>query len=100
MGMTYILHEGEHADSFCEQLIVSLPVDTLTVRELPRGASNISKLYIERPQELDLYTAVTEALRANVDWDLWSSVVALDVDPNTAAAVAPTQWCRATLADV
>jgi hypothetical protein len=90
MGLTYILRNGDLADSFCERLTGALPADTLAVRQLPCRGSNISKLYIERPQEPDLYSTVTATLRAKVPWDLWSSVITLDIDPKTAEAIAPT----------
>lgn len=99
MDMTYSLHDRDvadrlRADRLCEELIAALPADILTIRELPRDASNVSKLYIERAQESDLYTTVTDALRAKVPWDLWSSVITLDVDPKTAAAVVPAPLFR------
>jgi hypothetical protein len=68
--LTYTLRNGDLADSFCERLTGALPANTLTARQSPCKGSNIWKLYIERPQEPDLYTTVTDTLRAKVPWDL------------------------------
>jgi hypothetical protein len=87
MGMTYYLEDCAEQDAFCDALVAALPDDVMVTRQPKRKGRNVASLYLERSG--DLYTLVTDTLRAKVRRELWVAVSRHRLDPHTADALEP-----------
>jgi hypothetical protein len=87
MGMTYCLRQCAEQDTFCETLVSALPDDVISVRQPGRAGDNMASLYLDRPG--DIYSLVTDTLKAKVPWELWTAVSTHRIDPHSAELIEP-----------
>lgn len=83
--MTYHLRECDEQQAFCEALVRALPDDVIAVRQPTRAGRDMVSLRLEGRG--DLYHRVTDTLRAEVPWELWSAVSTHAIDRGTAEAI-------------